>query len=304
VEVRLDDSDIAAVLAQYEIGALEKSKLIYSAWNVAYKISTSSGEYVLKILQYSDEAALRNDLRILSSLDKSIPHASPVLTASGGEYIQHRGRPTYIMPFIDGHPVDDGGTLSMPTLSQLASYLARIHASPISVQQRDTYQELKEFYSKLPPSKEAAVVNEAFSYLEGRGFYELDLPEGFTHMDLHTCNALFRDNEVVAILDFEDAHIGPFLYDIGLTALDTCCEGDVVSPSRLTAFIDGYQTIRALEEIEHRNLGDAMLHAGLYMFQWYIVTNGAPCEETFERQTARRFVRLLDTLGNLKNSSL
>jgi homoserine kinase type II len=90
------------------------------------------------------------------------------------------------------------------------------------------------------------------------------IPRGLTHGDVFRDNVLWaagsaeggtaqirtRD-EIVAVLDFESASRGPFVYDLAVTLL-AWCYGDVLEPSLGRAMVAGYGSERALTDAETR----------------------------------------------------
>ena len=78
-----------------------------------------------------------------------------------------------------------------------------------------------------------------------------DLPHGVIHSDLFKDNVLWQNGSIVALIDFESASEGPYLYDLMVTLL-AWCYSDHLEPALVTALLNGYADVRPLTEAEHR----------------------------------------------------
>ena len=56
---------------------------------------------------------------------------------------------------------------------------------------------------------------------------------------------------IVALIDFESASEGPYLYDLMVTLL-AWCYSDHLEPALVSALLNGYADVRPLTEAEHR----------------------------------------------------
>jgi Ser/Thr protein kinase RdoA (MazF antagonist) len=63
------------------------------------------------------------------------------------------------------------------------------------------------------------------------------LPRGLIHSDFFTDNTLFRDGEVVAILDFEDACEDVFLFDVTMAIHGFCFPAEDWRPDLAQVFL-------------------------------------------------------------------
>ena len=80
------------------------------------------------------------------------------------------------------------------------------------------------------------------------------LPRGLIHSDVFTDNTLFRDGEVVAILDFEDACEDVFLFDVTMTIHGFCFPAEDWRPDLAQVFLDVYNESRPLTDSERKLL--------------------------------------------------
>lgn len=261
----LSRSDVSEILQQYSLGKLQSLTLLRAGWNVSYRLKTPRGDYVLKLPLIAGNKEVKNELRVLRSLDKRIPHLQVMKTNRGNEFFVWHGKCVYIVPFMKGTVVTDGAQLTPSTLTQLGKILAHVHHSKIDkIRKKQYYQNFKHAFAKN------TLIGKTLAHLEDVRFYKLPLPRGFIHADLHTENMIVQKRRIAAIFDFEEATIAPFIYDIGLVLIDTCFTKDRFSPKRADALLRGYDSMRRLQPIEIEHLTHAMMHAAL-LEQYYLV---------------------------------
>ncbi|NHZ72236.1 MAG: phosphotransferase, partial [Aquificales bacterium] len=81
-----------------------------------------------------------------------------------------------------------------------------------------------------------------------------NLPVGLTHGDLFYDNVLFEDGKLKAILDFESACQSYLVFDLGMAVVGLCADDTSILLEKARAFVDGYQTVRLLEDTEKESL--------------------------------------------------
>ena len=82
----------------------------------------------------------------------------------------------------------------------------------------------------------------------------LELPSGIIHGDLFRDNILFYDGEINAVIDFYFAGFDYFLFDLSIALNDWAFdeEGNFLKEKE-SAFLDGYNSVKPLSEIEKVN---------------------------------------------------
>lgn len=79
------------------------------------------------------------------------------------------------------------------------------------------------------------------------------LPHGIIHGDLFRDNVLWEGGTPVALLDFESACDGPWVYDLMVTVL-AWCYGDDLKEDLARAMLAGYSAVRPLSDAERAAL--------------------------------------------------
>lgn len=142
-------------------------------------------------------------------------------------------------------------------------------------------QGLRAIANQLPPSPEGDTQDLAqlLSYLhksyrhaaeqvEAEGL--VNWPKQIVHADWHPGNMLFRDNHVVAVIDYDSARLLPRVIDIANGALQFSIIGgdddvskwpEYLDESRFRRFLRGYDEVMLLSQAEIRTLPWLMVEA-------------------------------------------
>jgi len=80
---------------------------------------------------------------------------------------------------------------------------------------------------------------------------DTSLPHGVVHGDLFRDNVLWKNGELAALLDFESAFHGPFVYDLMVT-IAAWCYRDAFDLPLVGALVAGYVAERPLDAAERR----------------------------------------------------
>ena len=275
--MELTKKEIINIISNWDIGKLKNYELLYSHWNLSYKIITSKGKFILKILTMQKEKILKKELKILSLLKNKIPTRSFIKSKSGKDYLIIKSYPVLILEFVEGIILKNGSKASLNILKQLGRYLALIHQTNYNMSgTTNVLKQISEIMKKINKnSLEYESLYKCMSIIKRRGFDKQQFPKGVIHMDIHTENMIVKNDKIVVILDFEDANINYFIYDIGLVLLDTCfVKNKILSEKRMKAFLKSYEKIRPLTSLEKKYLYDAMLINWARILYYSLVKNG------------------------------
>jgi homoserine kinase type II len=91
-------------------------------------------------------------------------------------------------------------------------------------------------------------LDEEIEYLQN--YLENKLPKGITHGDLFTDHLLFKGEKVLAVVDFEAAGRGKFIFDLATAVNSLCFEDNRYVLKKFEALIAGYEGLRTLSLAE------------------------------------------------------
>ena len=90
------------------------------------------------------------------------------------------------------------------------------------------------------------------------------------HGDLFPDNTIFREENLVAVLDWEEACVDHYLFDLAMTMHGFCYLAEEWRPELARSFLTGYEAGRPLAPGERENLPLFLRWAPLAMAGWHL----------------------------------
>jgi homoserine kinase type II len=88
------------------------------------------------------------------------------------------------------------------------------------------------------------------------------------HGDLDATNVLFKNNKIVAIIDFDDFDFGPRIRDIAIALRDSCTIRNKLDLKRTKVFLEEYKKVTKLTKEEEKLIPDMILVENAGFFIW------------------------------------
>ena len=269
----LSSTELARIVAQYRIGTPLKLEEIPGGFgNSNFKLTTTNGEFLLKICDEKDSAELNMQISLLQHLHQhAYPTVYPILTKDQKPLIHETFGSVMLYPFLQGTQPQP----SPNTLAQLGEALAKLHrirpirglphfAMGIS-QMRPFFEEVRDTPFAAHPFIES--LKSQLESMEPQ--LNASLPMGLLHGDLFLDNTLFKGEQMVAILDFEEGCYDTLLIDIGMTIIGCCYTPQhQLILKAASRFLDAYNAMRPLTESEWQHLDDFVHYAALSIAFW------------------------------------
>ena len=227
--------------------------------NTSYVARLGSGERVfLRLYEQQDPSGAGREAALLGRLAaRDVPTPGPLVRADGAYVTLVHGKALVAFPFLEGETTCQAGVT--PTkLRAVGSALARLHLAVDGVpapRGRFEREDLLRLVSTFRVHASCAV-RETAPFLarellrdDGPAARAPSLPGGLVHGDLVRDNVLFRGDELAALLDFESACEGTFVYDLAVVFL-SWCYGASFDWDLARALVAGYEVVRPLERRE------------------------------------------------------
>lgn len=251
----LDREKIESILAHYPVGGLVAfDPLDGGLANSSVRVETASGTYVLSVCDEKDMDEIFRLCAVLQCLaDHDFPTTRVVAANGGALYIEYQGKPVYLKHFIAGQVI---AALDKRQLFQVGSALARLHQIPPPTELSERFSYGIECFDELSHVASAASYHGWLSSCGARikAACTGALPRGFVHGDLFFDNMLFEGGTLTALLDFEEACHYYRVFDIGMAAVGCCAPEGRFSLELTAALVNGYQSVRQLEQAEREVL--------------------------------------------------
>ena len=259
----LDSGDVARLCAAFDLGPPDSfAALDAGTINSNFRVDTPRGRFFLRVNEGKEAREVETEARLVDTLEPlGVPTPRPLRAKDGGWFVPLGDPPKWCsaFPWIQGRHLDR--TELRPADARAAGEaLARLHLAgaalapevrgrlgPGSYPMPHLEARLEVIYAAGRPDLEAARARLAAALAEVAAARDPGLAAGPIHQDLFLDNVLFdAERRLVALLDFEQAVIGPYAYDLAVTLLAwTFGQDDFVAglPEGLVA---GYRAVRPL----------------------------------------------------------
>ncbi|MBA6245477.1 MULTISPECIES: homoserine kinase [Psychrobacter] len=234
--------------------------------------------YVFTLFEERPPADIEKMAVILNQLNGKLPVAAPlaVVESNGSQtdnddkryVIHYEDKAITLVPCLTGsHP--DQTTQAM--CHDIGAALAMLHETLQALQPSEQYgvplypwADVRDREMQFMPGDEAKLMSDIW-----RSYSELPLatlPKGLCHLDMFADNTLWNlqkgEARLTGLLDFTEVSVEHYVMDIAITINDFCTtwgvaeQGESVNfdRSKMAAFLQGYESIRPLNNDENRAL--------------------------------------------------
>lgn len=278
-------------LDAYDIGAaLSCVGIAEGIENSNYLLTTPLGRYILTLYERRVNAAeLPWFLGLMQHLAAhGLACPTPVMGHDGESLRELEGRPAAITTFLPGRPA---AIIDTAACHALGASLARLHALGRGYEAERANTLGMASWAKLLASCGDAgeqvqdglttVVSDEICVLAAEWPSRDSLPYGQIHADLFPDNAFFQNDVLSGIIDFYFACTDFLAYDLAICLNAWCCPDDArPEPALVQAMLDGYESVRPLEEREREALpafcrGAAIRFLLTRLYDWGNTPDGA-----------------------------
>lgn len=220
---------------------------LHSWWfNLVLRVEADGETLVLRRYGVTPPEEVRWELAVLAHLRKHhFPTLAPISRskAPGDGLSEFLGKPAILYPYVEGHSGRDldWSAALVPT----AEVVARLHALTehlalpfprvrSGTESRRIVRQLLDLAAERGVATHERVLSDlvtraqrALASFEARLTRDgTDLPRSVVHHDAHRGNLLFRDGQLVALIDFDDAHYGYQVADVAVMVENWAGEGE------------------------------------------------------------------------------
>jgi homoserine kinase type II len=259
VAAGLSRKELAEIAADYGFPRVtDTHELTAASGSTAYLVGTVKGKFCVKIDEVKSEIEVKRELDLLLFLRKhGFPCEVPLADRRGRHLREWYGKSLSVYRYIDGHTAEPED-LGAGQLENVGRVLADLHligkAYKKGVDNRFGFDRVGEVYldarGRLPHyfKKIIRTLDGEIEYLNH--YLEGKLPKGIVHGDLCLDNIRFKGDKVVAVLNFEAACRGKFIFDLATAVNTLCYEEGRYSLKKFEALIAGYESLRTLSLAE------------------------------------------------------
>ncbi|HXG18013.1 MAG TPA: homoserine kinase [Methylomirabilota bacterium] len=246
---------LTSFVDEYGLGKLIKfTGVPAGSVNTHYSLETSKGKFFLKVDEVKNAQEAQQELDLLLFLRaQGFVCPYPLADRKGRYASDYQGKIVSVYPYLAGKALTEK-EYSLLHVERIGQALAALHLLAQSykktIENRFRLERITELYQDLKTQLPAHfrhlihVLDDEFEHQTQ--YAEERLPKGIIHGDLFADNILFRGGKVTAVLDFEAAGYGKFIFDLA-TAVNALCyiDGGFLI-ERFDALLRGYQAVRTL----------------------------------------------------------
>ncbi len=234
--------------------------------NSNFRLIASGARYFLRINEGKTKADVESEARLVTHLRaRGLPTPRIIATRSGECAAWLGSKPITLFEWIDGREAESlspgpkraaliGDALAKLHLAGEAfSPCPQNHYSIATLKKRlDTFSSDPLFATVAP------LLAEELNAAEER---RRNLPSGLIHQDLFPDNVLVNaDGTLAALIDFEQATYGPFIYDLAVAVNAWCWNGADFPRASIDAALLAYSAVRPISATEEKAfVGEARL---------------------------------------------
>ncbi len=236
--------------------------------NTSYCIETSSGRYVLTLW---DQKSLRHATNLATLLmyltDRGIRTSQVVVPPDGPAVVLHDEKPVMLKRYVDGNI---SANLTGNQLVQLGEEMARLHEIPAPSYLPQSFPYGRSHFPEVINSnlRHAYIdwLSEKSSYL--RNSIPAHLPMALIHCDVLFDNVIVKDDQLMAIIDFEEACHYYRGFDLGMVIVGSCRDRQGISFEQAGQLMRGYQSRTTLQPIERETVKAFTVYAAVATSFW------------------------------------
>lgn len=293
----IDDEQLQALLAQYDLGELLSCKgIAEGVENSNFMLVTERGPYFLTLYERRvNPQDLPYFLGLMRHLaQQGIACPTPIAGRDGESLRQAAGRPCAIVSFMRGvshrrpgpkHCFETGAAAARLHLAGQNYEGHRQNALSLTGWRRlidDCLPQADRVKAGLADdlAREYDALKAAWPEEPGRTGSR-PLPHGVIHADLFPDNVLFVGDELSGLIDFYFACNDYFAYEIAICLNAWCFEADgAFNVTKAKAFLNGYESVRPLTDGEVHSLplfarGAALRFLLTRLYDWLNQVPGA-----------------------------
>ena len=302
VKTNFSSQDFNQILTKYDLGKIISSEPVSQGTvQTNYLIKTTQGRYVLRYFENRTKESVLFECSLLTFLNKhKYPSPNPFKTKQGDCVGSHLGKPFMILEFIEGEHIEN---LTNQHKQQLVEKVAALQVltqgyQPLHNVSRWNYdidlcQKLAKAEAHKLGTKDAS---RKLLWLKSH-LIELDLPnslpKGICHCDFHFSNVLFLGENLVGIIDFDDANYTYLTFDL-VCLVDSWAwpfQSENLDFVQAREIVLEYQKHRLLNTLEQRHLIDVHKLSILFDCIWYFGRGSV--DDFYERKK----IEFLNALG-------
>jgi len=291
--MKLTRAEAEKIAGEYNLGKVKSLKPFSGGWvNYNFDLATDKGNFVIRVLgaeiKKNTKERLATEFKVLSYLhEHSFPYQIPYpLKNRKNNYIASLNKTfLWIYPKLSGNHIPHYTEESIKSMARALAtyhkYVKNINVKPS--RKLDTPKQLLKKYQSMRKEKPNSQRNKFM--LQNLDLFEncLDRIKNIDfkinmlpiHYDFHKGNMLFKNNQVVGILDFERMIYAPRMQDIAQLIKCTYAAGDKKFLGNVSLIVKEYERVNPLTKKEKALILPMLAKDNCRMFEVFYALSGS-----------------------------
>lgn len=273
---RFSKKDFDEILENYNIGRYKSHKHIPIALeHTVYLLKTDKGKFILKIYEEVDLKSLKQEIEAREFLrKKGLPIPEIMKTKSKKNLLKYKNANLTIEQFVKGKgAIKFNKKMAISTAETMALMHKELQKKKIKWIREAYHFELhEEDTGKIQKIMNLEFREEENKFLEeSKKINKKKLKRSIIHADFQDVNLLFKNNKIIAILDWADMHKSFLVYDIAVTMARSFIKATKIEKEKIKFFLKTYQKQIKLNSEEKKAIYYLMKHRLLGTILWCYV---------------------------------
>ena len=244
--------------------------------NENFSVRTSTGNFVVKFVREHSADNLKTIDPLFRALEKYDFPAAFYLRNPSGEFVFDNGSTVAVAMYEEKGAAPDINNQSVYVMGET---LAHLHSVPVEALDARLTWFNPDFLPQGLIDLDSKVDSKTIKRLRGAlkdlgNLDESQFRKSIIHGDFHPGNLLFIKDRLATVLDWEEASFGPSLIDIAYATFIIFFNNSEFDADLFSSFMDGYQSVCALNSHEYKNLSTFVRFVGLTVSTWLILRYG------------------------------
>lgn len=283
--MKLTKKEAQKIADLYNLGKVEKFELFKGGLvNYNYEIKTDKGEFIARVFGHKiDEwkkASLKREFRVLRFLKKKkflYETPFPIKSKKGKIISKVNGKTFWVYKKITGEKSKKGDLNQFRNMAKtLGIYHQTVKELKVGkITDQDITWLYKEYakMSKVKPKNRTDKLMKKnlslfYDQLGKISKIRFDKNPIISHSDFHRHNLLFKEDEVIGILDFDNANAWPRAKDVANSIREACLGETKFKVKKLKIFLKEYGKVVKLTKEEKRMILPFMMQNNCITFWW------------------------------------
>jgi len=286
VKTKFSHKEFSNILSNYDLGKLVFSKVIREGTvQTNYILVTTKEKIIFRYYENRQIKSVLFEAELIKFLTKNNYPCPDIFRDKHEKLVGiYQGKPFALFEFIEGEHINNP---SETQWKQLIKYVAQLHAltrSYIPKYCQNRWNYTPELCKKLAKKKAKKIgtktANEKLEWLK-KELLTLHLPnshpKGICHCDFDFSNILYKGEEFVGLIDFDDANYTYLTFDlVDLLERGAWRRSDKhLNLKRARSIITDYSIYRQLSDIEKEHLFDVYKLSILFDSLWFFERSAA-----------------------------